>query len=86
MSVDANERRELDFVETTEDLSASPLWNPDLAPTPLARQSTGNEIPYRVPACAFRTIGTSTSVLPSRMVTIDCHHVIPCCIRPDARV
>ena len=25
-----------DFVEVNEDLSASPLWNPDLAPTPLA--------------------------------------------------
>jgi nucleobase:cation symporter-1, NCS1 family len=28
-----------DFVETTEDLSRSPLWNPDLAPTPLARRT-----------------------------------------------
>jgi nucleobase:cation symporter-1, NCS1 family len=28
-----------DFVETTDDLSASPLWNPDLAPTPLARRT-----------------------------------------------
>ena len=28
-----------DFVELTEDLSASPLWNPDLAPTPLARRT-----------------------------------------------
>jgi nucleobase:cation symporter-1, NCS1 family len=28
-----------DFVETTEDLSSSPLWNPDLAPTPLARRT-----------------------------------------------
>jgi NCS1 family nucleobase:cation symporter-1 len=28
-----------DFVETTEDLSGSPLWNPDLAPTPLARRT-----------------------------------------------
>jgi nucleobase:cation symporter-1, NCS1 family len=28
-----------DFVETTADLSASPLWNPDLAPTPLARRT-----------------------------------------------
>src|SRR6476659_11086124 len=27
-----------DFVETTEDLSSSPLWNPDLAPTPLSRR------------------------------------------------
>ena len=28
-----------DFVEVTEDLSHSPLWNPDLAPTPLARRT-----------------------------------------------
>ncbi len=28
-----------DFVEVTEDLSASPFWNPDLAPTPLARRT-----------------------------------------------
>jgi len=28
-----------DFVEVTEDLSGSPLWNPDLAPTPLARRT-----------------------------------------------
>ncbi|HEY6362460.1 MAG TPA: cytosine permease, partial [Vicinamibacterales bacterium] len=26
-------------VEVTEDLSGSPLWNPDLAPTPLARRT-----------------------------------------------
>ena len=59
-----------------------------LAPrTPkLARQSTGNEMPYLVPACAFSTIGTSTMVLPSRMVAIACHQLIPCCMRPDASV
>lgn len=28
-----------DFVELNEDLSSSPLWNPDLAPTPLARRT-----------------------------------------------
>src|SRR4029453_410965 len=28
-----------DFVELTEDVSKSPLWNPDLAPTPLARRT-----------------------------------------------
>src|SRR6478736_1592939 len=28
-----------DFVEPTEDLSASPLWNRDLAPTPLSRRT-----------------------------------------------
>ncbi len=30
---------EKDFVEVTEDLSASPLWNEDLAPTPLSRRT-----------------------------------------------
>jgi len=35
--VSSGERR--DFVEVTEDLSASPLWNADLAPTPLARRT-----------------------------------------------
>jgi hypothetical protein len=59
-----------------------------LAPrTPkLARQSTGNEMPYLVPACALSTIGSSTMVLPRRMVTIACHQLIPCCMRPEARV
>jgi nucleobase:cation symporter-1, NCS1 family len=28
-----------DFVELTEDISGSPLWNPDLAPTPLERRT-----------------------------------------------
>src|SRR5450759_4309390 len=51
-----------------------------------ARQSTGKEIPYFVPACAFRIIGTSTIVFPSNMVTIACHQVIPCVIIPDASV
>src|SRR4051812_40107323 len=32
-------RRTADFVEVTEDLSASPLWNPDLAPTRLERRT-----------------------------------------------
>jgi hypothetical protein len=59
-----------------------------LAPrTPkLARQSTGNDTPYFVPAWAFRIIGMSTIVLPNRIVIIDCHQVIPCAMRPDARV
>jgi hypothetical protein len=59
-----------------------------LAPrTPkLARHSTGNEMPYLVPAWAFSTIGTSTMVLPSRRVSIACHQRIPCCMRPEARV
>jgi NCS1 family nucleobase:cation symporter-1 len=29
----------VDFVELTEDVSGSPLWNPDLAPTPLSRRT-----------------------------------------------
>jgi cytosine/uracil/thiamine/allantoin permease len=28
-----------DFVELTEDISGSPLWNADLAPTPLTRRT-----------------------------------------------
>ena len=52
----------------------------------LARHSTGNDTPYFVPACALRIIGMSTMVLPSRMVSIACHHVMPCCISPDASV
>jgi nucleobase:cation symporter-1, NCS1 family len=36
LAVEASHR---DFVELTEDVSASPLWNPDLAPTPLARRT-----------------------------------------------
>ena len=28
-----------DFIELDEDVSASPLWNRDLAPTPLARRT-----------------------------------------------
>ena len=51
-----------------------------------ARHSTGNDTPYFVPACALSTIGTSTMVLPSRMVIIACHHVMPCCMMPEASV
>jgi hypothetical protein len=52
----------------------------------LARHSTGNEMPYSVPACAFSTIGTSTITLPRRMTSIACHQFIPCDMRPDASV
>src|SRR4051794_30876830 len=52
----------------------------------LARHSTGNDNPYFVPACALRIIGTSTIVLPRRMVNIACHHVMPCAMSPDASV
>ena len=59
-----------------------------LAPrTPkLARQSTGNETPYFVPACALRIIGTRTMVLPRRIVSMACHQVMPCCMSPEASV
>ena len=42
-----------------------------------ARQKTGNGIPYRVPACAFRIIGTTTIKLPRKMVRIACDQFIP---------
>ena len=51
-----------------------------------ARHNTGNDTPYFVPACALRIIGISTIALPSRIVTSACHHVMPCCISPDASV
>jgi nucleobase:cation symporter-1, NCS1 family len=35
----ATTRASADFVELTEDLSGSPLWNPDLAPTRFARRT-----------------------------------------------
>jgi len=35
----ARDRHPPDFVELTENLSDSPLWNPDLAPTPPARRT-----------------------------------------------
>ncbi len=52
----------------------------------LARHNTGKEIPYLVPACAFSTIGISTTRLPSRIVASACHQVMPCSIRPEASV
>ena len=52
----------------------------------LARHRTGNDTPYFVPACAFRIIGTSTIELPRRIVIIACHQLMPCWIRPEARV
>jgi hypothetical protein len=59
-----------------------------LAPrTPkLARQSTGNDTPYLVPACAFRIMGIRTMTLPKRIVSIACHQFIPADISPLARV
>src|SRR5215218_6719877 len=52
----------------------------------LARHRTGNDNPYLVPACALRIIGTSTIVLPNRIVIMACHHFMPCAMSPDARV
>jgi hypothetical protein len=52
----------------------------------LARHNTGNDTPYFVPACALSTMGTSTTTLPSRIVSIDCHQFMPCCMRPEASV
>jgi NCS1 family nucleobase:cation symporter-1 len=37
--VTTGDRSRRDFVELKEDVSSSPLWNPDLAPTPLARRT-----------------------------------------------
>src|ERR1043166_6176622 len=38
-----------------------------------ARAETGNGMPYFVPGCELRRIGTSTIVLPSRIVNSACH-------------
>src|SRR5712691_8806070 len=49
-----------------------------------ARAKTGNGIPYFVPGCEFSKIGTSTIVLPRRMVISACDQFMPAVIRPDA--
>ena len=41
-------------------------------------------MPYFVPGCEFARIGTSTIMLPTRMVSSACHQFIPALIRPDA--
>ena len=51
-----------------------------------ARQRTGKDTPYFVPACALRTIGMSTIVLPRSIVIIACHQFIPASMKPPARV
>src|SRR5213083_121961 len=51
-----------------------------------ARHRTGNDTPYFVPACAFRIMGTSTMVFPSRIVIIACHQFMPASMNPPARV
>ena len=49
-----------------------------------ARANTGNGMPYLVPGCEFSRIGTSTIVLPSRMVNSACLQFMPEAINPDA--
>src|SRR4051812_29400059 len=49
-----------------------------------ARQNTGNGMPYLVPACAFRIIGTTTIALPKKIVSTACHQFIPPPISDDA--
>jgi hypothetical protein len=44
----------------------------------------GNGMPYLVPACAFKIIGTRTIVLPRKMVTTACHQFIPSAISDEA--
>src|SRR5687768_9643606 len=48
------------------------------------RQYTGKGMPYFVPACALSTMGTSTIVLPRKMVTTACHQLIPSAMSDDA--
>lgn len=56
-----------DFVTTDEDLSASPLWNPDLAPTPLARRTWST---YNIAALWIgMSVVITTYTLASGMMT-----------------
>src|SRR3954471_4925278 len=52
----------------------------------LDRTSTGNGIPYFVPACELSRIGMRTRKLPSDTVSSPCHHVMPAAMRPAASV
>ena len=47
-----------------------------------ARNNTGNGIPYRVPACAFSTRGTSTTTLARITVKRACFQLIPASMSP----
>jgi hypothetical protein len=49
-----------------------------------ARASTGNGMPYSVPACALSRMGTSTIRLPSPIVSRACHQFIPTATSPPA--
>ena len=41
-------------------------------------------MPYLVPACAFKTIGIRTIVLPRKIVRTACHQFIPSSISDEA--
>ncbi len=41
-------------------------------------------MPYFVPGCELARMGTSTIMLPSKMVTSACHHDMPAPMSPDA--
>ncbi len=43
----------------------------------LARQNTGNGMPYFVPAWALSTMGSSTMRLPRKMVSTACDQFMP---------
>src|SRR5438094_6122374 len=49
-----------------------------------ARANTGKGMPYFVPGCEFRRIGTRTIVLPRRIVKSACFQFMPEAMRPDA--
>src|ERR1041385_1588906 len=66
----------------TSALSSAGMFAPHVPK--LARQYTGNGIPYFVPACAFSTIGISTIRLPRKIVTTACHQFIPPLTSDDA--
>ena len=56
-----------DFITTQEDLSASPLWNPDLAPTPLSRRTWST---YNIAALWIgMSVVITTYTLASGMMT-----------------
>src|ERR1700730_16526778 len=48
-----------------------------------ARAKTVNGMPYFVPGCELRRMGTRTMVLPRRMVISACHQFMPAPISPD---
>ncbi len=49
-----------------------------------ARTNTGKGMPYFAPACAFSSMGMSTIRLPSRMVPMACHQLMPPAMSPEA--